>query len=95
MIKSFRCKESQALFEGGSPRRFRAVQSVAERRLTLLNNAASLEFLRSPPENRLETLKGDRAGQHSNRINEQWRVCFRWLEGDVFDVEIVDYHQGE
>jgi toxin HigB-1 len=92
MIKSFRCKESQVLFEGGSPKRFRAIQDSAERKLTLLNNAASLEFLRSPPGNRLEALKGDRAGQYSIRINEQWRVCFRWCEGDVFDVEIVDYH---
>lgn len=92
MIKSFRCKESQALFEGGSPKRFRATQDSAERKLTLLNNAASLEFLRSPPGNRLEALKGDRAGQHSIRINDQWRLCFRWCDGDVFDIEIVDYH---
>lgn len=72
MIKSFRCKETQALFEGGSPRRFRAIQSVAERKLTSLNNAASLEFLRSPPGNRLEALKGDRLGQYSIRINNQY-----------------------
>lgn len=80
------------LFDGGSPRRFMAIQTVAERKLTLLNNAASLEFLRSPPGNRLEALKGDRAGQYSIRINDQWRICFRWLDGDVFDIEIVDYH---
>lgn len=92
MIKFFRCKDTQALFEGGSPKRFRAIQTVAERKLTLLNNAASLEFLRSPPGNRLEALKGDRAGQHAIRINDQWRLCFRWDDGDVFDVEIVDYH---
>jgi len=92
MIKSFRCKESQALFEGGSQKRFRVIQTVAERKLTLLNNAASLEFLRSPPGNRLEALKGDRTGQYSIRINDQWRVCFSWDDGDLFDVEIVDYH---
>ena len=92
MIKSFRCKHTQALFEGGSPKALRSIQDVAERKLTLLHAAKTLEFLRSPPGNRLEALKGNRAGQHSIRINEQWRVCFRWADGDVYDVEIVDYH---
>jgi proteic killer suppression protein len=92
MIKSFTCKDTQALFEGNSPRRFRAIQGVAERKLTQLDAAATLNFLRAPPGNRLEALKGDRKGQHSIRVNDQWRICFRFKNGDVFDVEIVDYH---
>lgn len=92
MIKSFRCRDTQAIFEGGSPRKFQAIQQTAERKLTMLNNAATLEFLRSPPGNRLEALNGDRQGQHSLRINDQWRLCFRWNDGDVTEVEIVDYH---
>ncbi len=92
MITSFRCKETRRLFEGGKPRQFRAFITVAERKLTQLHNAASLEFLRSPPGNRLEKLSGDRAGQWSIRINSQWRICFIWRDGEVRDVEIVDYH---
>jgi proteic killer suppression protein len=92
MIKSFTCKETQALVEGNSRRRFRAIQGVAERKLTQLDAAATLNFLRAPPGNRLEALKGDRKGQHSIRVNDQWRICFRFKNGDVFDVEIVDYH---
>ncbi|MBE2242087.1 MAG: type II toxin-antitoxin system RelE/ParE family toxin [Burkholderiaceae bacterium] len=92
MIESFRCKETQALFEGKHPRRFRAIEVVAVRKLTLLAAARTLEFLRSPPGNRLEALKGDRAGQYSIRINDQWRVCFAWSEHGPADVEIVDYH---
>jgi proteic killer suppression protein len=92
MIKSFTCKDTQALFEGNSPRRFRAIQGVAERKLTQLDAAATLNFLRAPPGNRLEALKGDRKGQHSIRVNDQWRICFRFKNGDVFDAEIVDYH---
>lgn len=92
MIGSFRCKETQALFEGKHPRRFRAIETVAVRKLALLAAARTLEFLRSPPGNRLEALRGDRAGQYSIRINDQWRVCFVWSEHGPADVEIVDYH---
>ncbi len=92
MIQSFRCPDTQALFEGASPRRFRAIQSVAERKLAQLDAAKTLEFLRSPPGNRLEALKGDRAGQYSIRINNQFRVCFVWDDSGPADVEIIDYH---
>ena len=92
MIQSFKCKDTQALFEGESPRSLRAIQSVAERKLAQLAAAQTLDFLRSPPGNRLEALKRDRAGQHSIRINDQWRVCFRWTADGAEDVEIVDYH---
>ena len=73
-------------------RRFKAFLVIAERKLQMLDSAKSIDDLRSPPGNRLEALKGDRRGQWSKRINDQWRVCFRFEEGDVFDVEIVDYH---
>jgi proteic killer suppression protein len=92
MIKSFRDKDTEALFEGRCPSRWQAIRRVAERELIQLNTAATLDFLRVPPGNRLEALKGDRAGQYSIRINEPWRVCFPWTAGEVFDVEIVDYH---
>lgn len=92
MIQSFRCKDTQALFEGKSPRRFRSIASVAERKLAQLDAALTLDFLRSPPGNRLEALKSDRAGQHSVRVNDQWRVCFVWTPAGPVDVEIVDYH---
>ncbi len=92
MIKTFRCKYTQALFEGKNPRPFRAIRAVAERKLQQLDSAVTLDFLRSPPGNRLEPLSGDRAGQHSIRINKQWRVCFVWSDSGVYDVEIVDYH---
>jgi len=92
MIQSFKCKDTRALFEGASPRRFRAIQRVAERKLAQLAAAQTLEFLRSPPGNRLEVLMRDRVGQHSIRINDQWRVCFVWTDNGPADVEIVDYH---
>lgn len=92
MIRSFKCKETEALFEGRSPRRFRAIARVAERKLAQLDAAQTLEFLRAPPGNRLEALVGDRKGQHSIRINDQFRVCFVWTQSGPEDVEIVDYH---
>ena len=92
MIRSFSCKDTQALFEGSNPRRFLSIQTVSERKLTQLDNAATLDFLRAPPGNRLEALRGDRKGQWSIRVNDQWRICFKFKNGDIFDVEIVDYH---
>ena len=92
MIKSFRCKDTESLFSGARPRRFRAIQTSVERKLAMLDAAATIEFLKSPPGNRLERLKGDRAGQWSIRVNQQWRICFRFEDGNARDVEIVDYH---
>ena len=91
-IISFKCQETQRLFTSGKSRRFANIQTVAERKLAQLDAAQTLDFLRSPPGNRLELLSGDRSGQHSIRINDQWRVCFRWTADGAEDVEIVDYH---
>lgn len=92
MIKSFRCAETKAIYEGGKSRRFGNVQAIVERKLAMLDAAAALRDLVSPPGNRLEALKGDRAGQHSIRVNDQFRVCFRWTDSGPEDVEVVDYH---
>jgi toxin HigB-1 len=93
MIRSFRDRETEQLFRLEPVRKLPPdVRRVALRKLVLLDAAESLEDLRVPPENRLEKLTGDRAGQHSIRINDQLRVCFRWKDGDAEDVEIVDYH---
>ncbi|UCU94223.1 type II toxin-antitoxin system RelE/ParE family toxin [Hydrogenophaga taeniospiralis] len=92
MIQSFKCGDAQALYETGKSRRFVNFKEVAERKLTQLAAATTLEFLRSPPGNHLEALSGDRVGQHSVRINKQWRVCFVWTAEGPADVEIVDYH---
>ena len=92
MIQSFKCADTQALFETGKSRRFANIREVAERKLTQLAAAATLEFLKSPPGNHLEQLRGDREGQYSIRINKQWRVCFAWAAEGPTDVEIVDYH---
>jgi toxin HigB-1 len=92
MIKSFGDKDTRSLYSGRCPRRWKAIRSQAERKLAQLDAAASLDFLRAPPGNRLEKLKGDRAEQWSIRINDRWRICFRWKEADAWEVEIVDYH---
>jgi proteic killer suppression protein len=91
MIKSFRCKETQGLFETGRSKSFGSISKVATRKLAQLDAAETLAFPASSPGNRLEALAGDRRGQHSIRINDQWRVCFRWAETGPEDVEIVDY----
>ncbi|MGO9995532.1 MAG: type II toxin-antitoxin system RelE/ParE family toxin [Steroidobacteraceae bacterium] len=92
MIKGFRCAETRALFETGKRKRFSAISKIATRKLAQLDAAETSEFLRSPPGNRLESLKGDRKGQFSIRINDQYRVCFCWTSEGPTDVEIVDYH---
>jgi len=92
VIRSFGNRETQGLFLRQLVPRWQIIERVARRKLSLLHRARSLADLRSPPGNRLEALKGDRQGQHSIRINDQWRVCFRWVEGDAWDVEVVDYH---
>ena len=93
MIKSFRDKETENIFNGQYSRRLpRDVQRIAERRLIMLHRDASLNDLRVPPSNHLEALRGQCAGQHSIRVNDQWRVCFEWREEGVHNVEIVDYH---
>ena len=92
MIKSFRSPEAEALFNDHLVARFRAIERPARRKLLYLSQARILQDLLVPPGNRLEALKGDRKGQHSIRVNDQWRICFRWSEGHAYDVEIVDYH---
>lgn len=92
MIRTFRCKDTERLAAGYRVRSFVAIERVAQRKLAQLDAAATLEFLRAPPGNRLEALTGDRKGCHSIRINAQWRLCFRVSDGNAYDVEIVDYH---
>lgn len=92
MIHTFKCRDTQALFVGESPKRFRVIQTAAERKLAQLDAAHTLEFLRSPPGNRFEALKGNHKNQYSLRINDQWRICFEWRDGGVWNVEIIDYH---
>jgi toxin HigB-1 len=92
MIKSFRCKETEKLFNDKASKKFAAVSRIARRKLEMIEAALRLEDLRNPPGNRLELLKGNRAGQYSIRINDQFRVCFRWIDSSAENVEIVDYH---
>ncbi len=93
MIKSFKSKEAEKVFQGRYSKRIpKNIQRLAARKLEMLAAASELKSLWIPPSNRLEKLKGDRASQHSIRINDQWRICFKWKAGDVHDVEIVDYH---
>jgi proteic killer suppression protein len=92
MILSFKCADTQNLYEGKRVTKFVNVRSVAERKLQQLDSAATISFLRSPPGNRLELLSGDRGDQYSIRINDQWRICFTWTDEGPTNVEIVDYH---
>lgn len=92
MIKTFKDSDTQALFQGQRVTRFVSIESVAMRKLAMLNSAAQINDLRVPPGNRLEALKRDRIGCYSIRVNDQFRLCFRFENGDAFDVEIVDYH---
>lgn len=93
MIKSFKCEETETIFNGAVSKKIDVrIQNIARRKLRMMNNARTLDDLRIPPANRLEVLKGNRKGQHSIRINDQYRICFKWHEGNLFDVEIVDYH---
>lgn len=92
MIKTFKCKNTEKLFDDDDVKKFRGISRAARLKLEVLNASVSLNSLGIPPGNRLEQLKGDRKGQHSIRINNQWRVCFVWKNENAFDVEIVDYH---
>lgn len=92
MIQSFRCKDTERLHHRIRSKRFRAIERIAQRKLAQLDAAVELRDLASPPGNHLERLHGGREGQHSIRINDQWRICFVWKDGNAYDVEIADYH---
>jgi len=93
MIKNFRSRETEKIWNGVRSKRLpQDIQQIARRKLRMLNNARSLNDLRVPPANRLEALQGSRSGHHSIRVNDQWRICFVWVDGDAVNVEIVDYH---
>jgi toxin HigB-1 len=92
MIVSFKCDDTKNLFLTGRSKRFANIKTIAERKLTQLEAAVSLASLKAPPGNRLEALNGDRKGQHSIRVNDQWRICFIWTDNGPANIEIVDYH---
>ena len=93
MIRSFKSKETEKIFNRQRSRKLpQDIQQIALRKLRMLNHAMTLQDLRVPPANRLEKLSGDRAGQYSVRVNDQWRICFEWRDGDAYKVEITDYH---
>jgi toxin HigB-1 len=92
MIKTFKDKLTRQLYEGMAVAKWRAIRKQVERRLQILDSATSLDDLRGLPSNRFESLKGDRKGKFSIRINKQWRICFKWNNNEALDVEIVDYH---
>jgi proteic killer suppression protein len=93
MIRSFKCSETEKVYNRQHSRKLpQTIQRIAMRKLWVLDAATEINELRIPPSNRLEVLRGNRKGQHSIRINQQWRICFRWRSGDAYDVEIVDYH---
>ena len=92
MILSFACRDTKKLFEGERVRRWVNIETTAMRKLAMLNRAMSVTDLKIPPQNKLEALKKERKGQHSIRINDQWRLCFRWTASGPLDAEIVDYH---
>ncbi len=92
MIKSFRCKDTEKLFDDKDVKRFRSISRKARMKLEMLHATVSLDGLKVPPGNRLESLKGDRKGQYSIRIDSKWRICFKWIDGNSHEVEIVDYH---
>ena len=93
MISNFICKHTKELWETGKPRKIpTSLRRIALRKLVLIEDAEEYKDLIMPPGNRLETLKGDREGQYSIRINDQWRICFKWIDGDAHDVEVIDYH---
>ncbi len=92
MIKSFKCKDTEKFFNDRDVKRFRTISRKARMKLEIINATVSLDGLKVPPGNKLEALKGDRKGQYSIRIDSQWRICFRWEDGNTYDVEIVDYH---
>jgi len=94
MIRRFKCRETARLFHDSISAKYRQIERAARRKLEMLDAATSMLDLVNPPGNRLEALKGDRLGQHSIRINDQYRLCFRWKDDGAFDVEIVDYHRG-